>query len=239
MSSHGLSEWSPLGKHVQASAPDGKFASSKFTLIAAGPPRLADVGGSVASAGALTTGLANQVAMPIGFIQNWSLNQTKNFSRIFEIGSQRSYFIGGHSVGQVAIGRTVYHGPSLLRMIYAYYQNAFPPSVIEPVFANIGALNMANPHIVQLAPGYENIFLNMASDLFDQPTGLLWIIKDNDMESIGANYLECCVTPSHNIGTDSQGGVIQESSMLQFERIVPVAVSMQALIKDTISGLFS
>ena len=63
-----FSEWSPYEKYVQAGMVDGQFLNAGFTLIAAGPPRLANIGGATAVAGALQGQAADQIVMPIGVV---------------------------------------------------------------------------------------------------------------------------------------------------------------------------
>lgn len=226
----GFSEWSPYEKFVQGGMVDGQFLNAGFTLLAAGPPRLANVGGSTALAGALETPAANQIVLPIGVIQNVNLSHNRTFNRIFEVGSERSYFISGRTIGQLSIARILYHGPSLLRMLYAYYEDAIPPTLVSAVFPNAGIATVANPHDVIIPPGYENMFINLASDLFNQPIGLLLYVRDSNLDTYGAVYLEGCYVPNHTWATDAQGVIIQESAAIQFERAVPVAVSALSLI---------
>lgn len=225
-----FSEWSPYEKYVQAGMVDGQFLNAGFTVIAAGPPRLANIGGATVAAGALATSAADQMVLPIGVIQNVNLSHNRTFNRIFEIGSERSYFISGRTIGQLSIARILYHGPSLLRMLYAYYEDVIPPTVVSAVFPNAGIATVANPHDVIIPPGYENLFLNLASDLFNQPVGLLLYIRDSNLDTYGAVYLETCYVPNHTWATDAQGVIIQESAAMQFERAVPVAVSALSLI---------
>jgi hypothetical protein len=225
-----LSEWEPYKRYVQGGLVDGQFLSAAFTMLAAGPPRLANVGGATATAAALSAGAGQDFAQPIGVVQNINLSHNRSFARFWEIGSERSYFISGRTVGQVSLSRVMYHGPSLLRMLYAYYQDLLPPTVVPFVFPNQGPSTVANPHNVKIPPGYENIFLNLASDLFSQPVGMLMYFRDTNEDTVGAIYLEECYVPSHTIATDAGGTVIQENAAMQFERGVPVAVSSLALI---------
>lgn len=225
-----FSEWSPYEKFVQAGMVDGQFLNAGFTVLAAGPPRLANIGGSTALAGALTGAAADQMVMPIGVIQNVNLSHNRTFNRIFECGSERSYFISGRTIGQLSIARILYHGPSLLRMLYAYYEDAIPPTIVDAVFPNAGIATVANPHDVIIPPGYENLFLNLASDLFNQPIGLLMYMRDSNLDTYGAVYMEGCYVPNHTWATDAQGVIIQESAAIQFERVIPVAVSALSLI---------
>lgn len=225
-----FSEWSPYEKFVQAGMVDGQFLNAGFTVIAAGPPRLANIGGSTALSGALTGAAADQMVLPIGVIQNVNLSHNRTFNRIFEVGSERSYFISGRTIGQLSIARILYHGPSLLRMLYSYYEDAIPPTIVNAVFPNAGIATVANPHDVIIPPGFENMFVNLASDLFNQPIGLLMYVRDSNMDTYGAIYMESCYVPNHTWATDAQGVIIQESAAIQFERVVPVAVSALSLI---------
>lgn len=226
-----LSEWQPYQRYVQGGLVDGQFLSASFTLLAAGPPRLANIGGAAGAAAVLSTnGSGKDFAMPIGVVQNINLSHNRSFARFWEIGSERSYFIAGRTTGQVSLSRIMYHGPSLLRMLYAYYQDLLPPTIVPFVFQNIGPATVANPHNVKIPPGYENIFLNLASDLFSQPIGMLMYFRDSNEDTVGATYLEACYVPSHTIATDAGGTVIQENAAMQFERAVPVAVASLALI---------
>jgi hypothetical protein len=224
-----FSEWAPYTQYVQGGMVDGQFVSAGFTIVAAGPPRLANVGGATVTAGALAGAGADQIVLPIGVIQNINLSHNRQFNRIFEVGSERSYFISGRTMGQLTIARIMYHGPSLLRMLYAYYEDLIPPTTVSSVFSNAGTATVANPHDVKIPPGYENLFLNLASDLFNQPIGLLLYIRDSNEDTIGAVYVEACYIPNHTWATDAQGVMIQESAAVQFERAVPVAVSALSL----------
>jgi len=233
-----LSEWSPYDQYVQGGMVDGRYMNAAYTLIAAGPPRLANVGGPSFAAAALAAGSSggDQIAYPVGVVQSLQLGHNMQLNRFFEIGSERSYFIPGRVMGSLSLSRIMYHGPSLLRVLYADYQDLVPPTIVPAVFPNVGAATVANPHDVVVPPGYENIYLNLASDLFSQPCGLLVYFKDSNEATLGAFYLEETYIPSHSIATDAQGVVIQEQVSLQPERVVPVAVNSVALITTALSG---
>lgn len=233
-----LSEWTPYDEYVQGGMTDGRFMSGAYTMLAAGPPRLANLGSNefVGAATGSNSGIADQLAYPIGLTQSWSLGQSMNLSRFFEIGSSRSYFIPGRVMGQLQLSRIMYHGPSLLRTMYAYYSDSLAKTVVNPLFANIGAANMDNPHDVQIPPGYENLYLNLASDLFTQPIGLMLLFKDSNEATMGALYFEACYIPSHNIGVDAMGVVLQEGVSIQYERIVPIKVKSVGLITGILGG---
>lgn len=228
-----LSSWKPYTQKIDNSSAlgEGRFASGTFTMIAAGPPRLAAIGGATAA------GMKDSNwALPIGVVQNFNLSHNKSFARFFELGSERSYFIGGRTMAQAGFSRVLYNGPSLLRMMYAFYQDASYPTITKSFGVDPAVpLAVANQHDVKIPAGYENIYLNLASDLFSQPCGLLVYMMDSNETTLGAIYLEETYIPSHSIATDSGGVVIQEQVSLQPERCVPIAVSSIALIDSGIT----
>jgi hypothetical protein len=234
-----ITNWQPYTQKVDNSSAlgEGRFASGAFTMLAAGPPRLAALGGAAAAA----SGTMNW-AMPIGVVQSFNLAHNKAFARFWELGSERSYFISGRTVAQAGFGRVLYNGPSILRMMYAFYSDAIAPTLITTLpdlDPTIGA-KVKNQHDVKIPPGYENIYLNLASDLFSQPCGLLVYMKDSNETTLSAFYLEETYIPSHSIATDAQGIVIQEQVALQPERVVPIAVTQLAVISEsTVNGVMT
>jgi len=230
-----FSDWAPYNNYVQAGMVDGQYVNAGFMMLAAGPPRIANIG-SATSLGAALSGngeAANQIVLPIGILQNFNLSHNRQFSRIFEIGSERSYFISGRTVGQLSLGRVYYHGASLLRILYAYYRDDVAPTLVPSMWPNIGEWYTTNPHDVIIPPGYENIYMNLASDLFAQPIGLLMYIRDINQDALGAGYFESSFIPNHSLATDAQGVLLQENVGVQFERMVPVSIASLTLISTT------
>lgn len=223
-----FSDQSPYDSYVQRGLVDGKFVAGNFVTLCVGPPRLTSLG---ADALGPSTATLDDLIFPVGIVQQFNLGQTRTFNRIFEIGSDRSYFISGRTFGQVGITRVHYDGASLLRMLYGYYRNVLQPEQVDWLWPNLGAVRMANPHDVIVSPGYENLFLNLASDLFSQPIGIGFFVRNSNMQSMGAFYLEACVIPNFTWATDAMGVIIQESVGIQYERLVPIAIRVVPLIR--------
>jgi len=229
MANASYANWKPYENYVQSGGEgpgmvDGKFVSGAFMGIFAGPSRLSTIGGVVSLGAAIESGpAASQIVYPVGITQNINLSHNRQFSRIFELGSERSYFISGRTIGQLSLSRILYHGPSILRTLYAYYQDLLPPTIVPAMFPNLGASTMPNPHDVVIPPGYENFYINLASDLFSQPIGLLISLLDSNLQPYGSFYLESCYIPNHTFATDAQGVIIQESVAVQFELCVPIS----------------
>lgn len=231
----GSSSWRFNTDHVQSDFVNGQFASAETTLVAAGPPRLQQ-----ASAGGGTTG----TVYPIGLLENIGISQSKQIQRIFEIGSSRSYFIPGRVIGSVSLGRVFYYGPSLLRVIYAYYKNEDNGILIgnadrgvidagtederqnpNQELISLEAISTSSLHKVQMSPGDDYFFINLASDMFNQPTGLAVYFKDSNNNLIGAMYLEDCMVQGHQMSVSSGSVLIMEGATLQFDRVVPIRVT--------------
>lgn len=225
-----MQNWNPFENYVQTGLNDGQYHNASMTKVAAGPPRLASFGGALAASVQLSVNDPRDLVWPIGFIQNVGISQNRQWTRINEVGSERAYFITGRSMGSINLSTIYYHGPSLLRMMYAYYEDTAGPTVIDPLFENMGASVMANPHDVIIPPGYENLYLNLQSDLFSQPIGLLFYMRDINQDTIGANYAESVVVQGHNTGTDAQGLIMSEQIATQYERLVPVSVNSLEVI---------
>jgi len=231
--------WAPNFSYVQPSVDDSVFLTSEQIFLGAGPPRLSNIGGSVTTAARLATGSDSlgSIAMGIGAIQSLSISQSLNIMRFFEIGSTRSYFIPGKQMGQLSLGRVLVHGPSLLRILYAYYQDLVPPTIVPAMYPS-GAV-IKNPHNVVLEPGINNFFITMMSDLFKQPVGMLMYVRDSTEQVYGACYFEQCYIPNHGIAFDSQGVAVQENVGIMYERVVPIATASIDLVTDTVGSLLT
>ena len=238
MSQTSFSGWDFSNYHVQKELAGGQFVSAETSLIAAGPPEISP--GNIYSAAASTgTGVAVSTVYPIGLIENAGLSQSKQLQKIFEVGSSRSYFIPGRVIGSVNLGRIFYYGPSLLRVMYAYYYNnsnsiniGTAPgsatitlddgsSTINPL-ARLLDSGTTGFHKVKNSPGEDYFYVNLVSDLFNQPTGLAFYFKDASFNSVGAFYLEQLYIQGHQFSVSSGSVLVMEGAAGQYDRIVPI-----------------
>jgi len=228
-----LSNWDYFNRQVQSGLLEGRFMNAAFTLVASGPPRLAAV------AGAATGVLGDDLAYPMGVLQNFNIGQNSQIMRLWEIGSERSYFIRGRTVGQVGLGRIVYHGPTLLRVLYSYLESSSLNAPFESLYENSAQSflntsgNAGSKDEFRVAPGYQNFWMDLASDVFSQPVGLLFMFRDSNEDTVGAIYLEYCYITNHGMNTDAGGTIITEQSALLYERLMPIDVQAVALIRNS------
>lgn len=233
------SNWEFHNQRVQQEVKGGQFVSAETTLIAAGPPSLSQP--DRFNEGATTDGVTTY---PIGLLESFGLQQNRQLQRIFEIGSSRSYFIPGRTIGSISLGRTFYYGPSLLRVLYAYYKNT--ENNIEIGNKVLGAVvtvdgyEVPDPkaalldvggaafHKVFRNPGEDYFFIDLASDLFAQPTGMAVYFKDMNDISVGAFYLQECFVQGHQLSINSGSVLIMEGAQLQYDQLIPIAISPAA-----------
>jgi len=222
--------------HVQQELQGGQFVSAETSLIASGPPEISGTS-PYSQVEASSVGSV----YPIGLIENAGLSQSKQLQKIFEVGSSRSYFIPGRVIGSITLGRVFYYGPSLLRVLYAYYTDdgslSGTPIGTEPATAQVtlpDGSSAQSPlarlltrggnsfHQVRSSPGDDYFFVNLASDLFNQPTGMAFYFKDANFNSVGAFYLENVYIQGHQFSVSSGSVLIMEGASAQYDRAVPI-----------------
>jgi hypothetical protein len=226
-----FSNWDFYNYHVQQDLQGGQFVSAESTLVGAGAPQITGTAGQSAS--------TNPSIYPIGLLETVGVQQSKQLQRIFEIGSVRSYFVPGRVIGSLSIGRTFYFGPSLLRVLYAYYKNTTnsinigtkPPGTTKEFDGFLApdpeAQLLTGPtalHSLKRTPGEGYFFIDLASDLFAQPTGMAIYFKDANSVSVGAMYLENCYVQGHQLNISSGSVLVMEGASLQYDRIVPIKI---------------
>jgi hypothetical protein len=240
-----FNNWDFHNHHVQAELLGGEFVSAETTLIAAGPPRLSDItAGAGGDDGTIDVADEGDMVFPIGVLENVGLSQSKQLQRIFEIGSNRSYFIPGRTIGSVTLGRVLYHGPSLMKALYAHYKQSAGDLKFnhkgKGATVNIGGVQVPDPnatllelptlqqqlHRVKFNPGYDDLWLNLASDIFNQPTGIAIYFRNQLDMTVGAVYLEECYIQGHQLSISSGSVLLMEGVSLQFEQLRPIRMQL-------------
>lgn len=198
-----------------------------------------------------TEDLPSSIAIPIGVIDTATMQQDRQLAQIFEIGSQRSYILAsGRTVNQMSLARVFYKGANLLRMLYSYYpalagKYADSEEIISADTGNIlrdntkdastsmgvepiGMDNWLRTRLpgIKNMPGYNNVWMNLASDVFSQPCGLIMFMKDNTSSDVAALFLEECYVQNHGFNINANSIILAENSLLRFERIVPIKVKI-------------
>lgn len=245
--------WSWTSAHVQTEVVNGEYITSEAALIAAGPPRLDNIINPyrtpiLARDFALNT--APIVLQPIGLMSNFQMNQNRSVNRLFEIGSARAYMIPGRHFAAFSMGRIMFFGPSLLRMLYAWYPDTnlnFPHGKFTAgtkMSNSVGPGGSWPSMEAADAPGFgpqtanvvgqqnnsdsprnnADFWINLTSIVFRQSLGLCMLLKASNNKTYGACYLEDCMLEGHGFGLDANNVVITEAVNGQFDRIRPIHV---------------
>lgn len=202
------SSWDWKGAYVSRLNEDGLERFSQFsaspdsTLLFAGPARY--------------TGLSGGSDLtPIGMVDNISYQDNSQLMRLFEVGSNRSYFTRGKSSPAMSMSKVLADQKNILA--------ALSQASYKPAMATDG----------QRAPGAEtaSVMQNLNSEYFAVPFGLLLVMKtrggsaDGYGKTLSALYLEYCMFDNYSFQVASQQPVIVENLQIQFDRAVPVAFS--------------
>ena len=235
-----VAEWDYFNRNVQSGLVEGRYMNAAFTMLAAGPPRLS----AISTSDPAEAAEGEQLAYPIGIVQSFNLGQTSQVMRLWEIGSERSYFVRGRTMGQLGLGRIMYHGPSLLRVLYAYLgegADGDTSTKFDALYTNTARSQLntnststyASKNEYNFNPGYENLWLDLASDVFSQPVGLLLYMRDSNNDTVGAFYFEYCMISNHGFATDAGGTILTENAAIMYERMIPIDVSAVSLVADS------
>lgn len=257
-----VSEWSRALKHVESNVRSGRYANAETTLLVAGPPRVSDIGGLNnadtfaarnfrGGANSDVLGITGRDALyPIGMVEQMGMQQAQNVQKMFEIGSRRSYQAGGRVQVVGNLGRVVFAGPSLLRVLYAYYPNTIALAngqrvgpgqdqdsvsrtivgagdavnqVFPPILFEAGSKSGVDPESGDSMP--DSFFINLMSELFSHPFGLGVILRDNRDRNIAGWYMEDCMITTHGINISSTSTLLTEAVSFQADAAVPIEFS--------------
>jgi hypothetical protein len=209
-----------LGSPVEGFAPEHVRVNAESVQIAAGPATLADFAGQ--SANVDQAKMKGTMVYPLGIAQDFALPQQKQVMSLSEIGSRRNFMVPGKSIASLSMSRALIYGPNLLRALYAWYNVNQVGG--DPIASLIDGHPDMEPWTVNMSPGYENVFMNLESDMFDHPFGLLMTIRDTQGNFMYASYFETCYIQGYHTSPNASGMVMMENVSMLPERQVPVRV---------------
>lgn len=226
-----VQNWSFREKFVQSNVdPGGSFVRGASVLVAAGPPSLTQANATFGKNLGQSYGsvqLDNLLeAYPIGLLDNVGIGQSKGLQQIFEIGSDRRYFIPGRTINQVSFSRIMFDGPSLMKVLFHYYLNA-DVFYNDPNQEVLTGETKDAATVLKNQPGFDNTFLNLGSELFNRPIGLLLLLHNNNDNPVAATYLEYCFLRSHQFNVSASSTLIAESAQADFDRMVPINMNAE------------
>lgn len=200
------SSWDYKGSYMSRLNEDGLERFSQFsaspdsTALFAGPARYTGLG-------------SGADLIPIGLVDNISYQDNAQLMRLFEVGSNRSFFTRGKSAPTLSMSKVLADQANILAALSA--------AAYRPLQAIDG----------QRAPGAtgSDVMMNLGSEFFSVPFGLLIVMKsrgggpDGYGKALTALYLEYCMFSGYSFQVASQQPVIAENIQIEFDRPVPVS----------------
>lgn len=185
-------------------------ATPDTTILFAGPARFTGIGSD-------TTKLH-----PIGMVDNFSFMSSAQLQRLFEIGSNRSFFTRGKTISQMQLSGMLCDQMNLMT---ALTQESYNHNSLVAGKYGLEARGMAAPGVKDQAVSF-----NLDSEVFGVPFGILMLFKTKGSEGqsglrgkiLGASYLEYCMMSGWQFNVASQSPVIAENLQIEFDRVVPV-----------------
>ena len=171
----------------------------------------------------------------IGLVQQVSISQSKAMQQLFEIGSNKPYFIPGRTVIQANVGRIVLNGDSLLKMFY--------PTAGEIEGAEGGGAQN-NEDAIEMnkfggdsppggtltsdgeeggGPLHRQFFINLASGFFNMPMDLLLYLMDSEKNPVGGVMLKQCYVQSHQLAITARDTVVAENVSIRCGELRPLS----------------
>lgn len=205
-------------KEYMGSLSNSEEGMERFSQLSATPDTTAIFGGP-ARFRALAGGSPAAKLLPIGMVSNLTVSSGVGVVRLFEIGSNRSFFTRGKAAPSLNFGRMLADQRNIISTLLKN--------------ANVGTLKLNDGGTA--APGAQgaasDIMMNLDSEYTNIPFGMLLVLKTKGSNSdsnrgkvLSAIYLESCMMEGYGFSIDSSAPVIQEGISIQLDRVVPVAI---------------
>jgi len=150
---------------------------------------------------------------PIGMVENASLQQRRQVSELFEIGSKKMFQIPGRTFRRANLARVVFDGASLLKTVSTGLDQTDSFSIEGDRAA---------------ADEDSKFYINLASSYFDTPRNIGLVMRDQQNQYYGALALKHCFIESHQMSIAAQQTVIMENIAMTVSEFVPVVVTIAA-----------
>lgn len=179
----------------------------------------------------LTEDNTSSKAITVGLIQDLSLNQQRNITKFFEYGNDEYQMVTGKPRINASINRILFDGPSILKYIgYAYkdtnmsdhkHQGMYE-SMMKSLAEDLGASKINDSKM----PGTGDFWVNLTSELFDNPIGIFINIKqrmpNGHLQDYGGVFLENCLISSHVLQMNASNRILTENMQMEVGRPVPL-----------------
>ena len=192
------------------------FVSAESVIVAAGLPNWDDENNNITD------------MIPIGLVENANIQQNKALQQLFEVGSRRPFFVPGRHQIQAAMSRVIFNGPSLLKALYYLVGEAADSTDSN----SLGGINIDDyPGFgtytagTDVSAASDPLWINLASEMFNHPFGMAFLLKNMEGGNYGGVFLEECFVQAHQFSVASQQTVLLENVSLRAARVVGISAA--------------
>jgi hypothetical protein len=170
-------------------------------------------------------------AITVGLIQDLTISQQRNIVKFFEYGNDEYQMVTGKPRINVSMNRILFDGPSILKYVgYAYQdtdmkdhkQQGYYNNMMDNIGDHVGKKKTNDPNM----PGSADFWMNLTSELFDNPIGIFINIKqrlpNGHLHDYGGVFLENCLISSHNLQLSAQNRILTENIQMEVGRPIPL-----------------
>ena len=203
---------------VQSLGAGTNFLSSESVLVCAAPSEFVDA-------------TANPVSnfIPIGLVENAAVQQSKQLQQLFEIGSRKPFFVPGRVNISSNLSRVLFNGPSLLKALYKF-NNAGSMANYAQGEEALGYDGAAAAGGITTTDGNStyagDFYINLASEFFNAPIGLAFLMRDMEQEAYAGFHLGGCFIQGHQFSMAAQQTVLLENVSLRATTVTPISATM-------------
>jgi len=214
-----LDKWDFKAKQVDENMDSNDFVSSQSLVFCSIPPSKTIVTPGKPTELEMDANLVDPTKwVPIGMVENASLQQRRQVNELFEIGSKKMFQIPGRTFRRANLARVVFDGASLLK--------AASGGLSGVAASTAGSLGTLGEHGDAVASAdASEFYINLASSYFDLPRNIGLVMRDQEGEYYGALALKHCFIESHQMSVAAQQTVVMENISMTVSEFVPVVVN--------------
>ena len=195
---------------VQDTGTGTNFLSSESVLVCAAPSEFTETAASINN------------LVPIGLVENAAVQQSKQLQQLFEIGSRKPFFVPGRVSVSSNLSRVLFNGPSLLKAMYRFNKAGTMANINGNDYHGAAAGGTVSTDDKDNAVYTEDFYINLASEFFNAPIGLAFLMRDMEQNAYGGFHLGGCFIQGHQFSMAAQQTVLLENVSLRATTVTPV-----------------
>lgn len=223
MSQVGLNNgtWKPATERLAGNLGSVDFVSSESTLLLATPTAFYDE-------------VAIADARAIALVQDVGINNQRQSSQIFEVGSRRKYtFSSGRVNGQLTLSRVMFAAGNLLFSVMRPIVTGTNEDIVEGIRDQGTNQFQAPSEDPTDIAGYGEFYINLQASLFSHPIGLIMVHRDIGKRNRGAYFFQEAYIITHAMQISANQPFVLENCAIIYEGVFPLQHTPNAIASPT------